>query len=417
MSINTVAPSVFDAELPALSYNVADTPEVVAPLIRAAQQLAPVAIGPVGPEILSYDLARALLRDHRFVVPPGMTLMAQGITSGPLWDKITGTILGLEGAEHHRQRSLVSKAFTPRATARLDGAMQAIMNGLADEVTSAGRCDFVEDIARRYPIPIICALIGAPSQDWELFSQWTQEVMKGFTFAGNIAEDEPAVMRAWGELDEYVADMVAQRRHRLTDDLLSGLIRATDGGDRLSVEELCGIVAGLLMAGTDTTRNQLAASMFVFCDHPDQWALLARCPQLAVQAVEESIRHSPAALGTMRMATDDVEFGGYLFPRGTIVLVNAYAANRDATFYDDPDRFDITRSGLPAVLTFGGGTHYCLGANLAKIELAEALKILAGRMPNPRRSAPTPWKPMLGLSGPITMHLEFDPTPVLGANA
>jgi cytochrome P450 len=161
------------------------------------------------------------------------------------------------------------------------------------------------------------------------------------------------------------------------------------------------------MAGTDTTRNQLAASVDVLCDHPDQWALLAEQPELAPRAVEETMRHSPIACGTLRAVAEDTDLAGVVFPAGTVVLVNTSAANRDTTVYDDPDRFDIRRDAAPAVLTFGGGIHYCLGANLARLELAEALKILTRRMPEPVRTGPAPWKPMMGLSGPTTLPIEF----------
>ena len=201
--------------------------------------------------------------------------------------------------------------------------------------------------------------------------------------------------------------MVARRRHTPTDDLLSDLIRAEDEGDRLNAAELRMLAGGLLLAGTDTTRNQLAGSIDVLVDHPDQWALLAQHPELAANAVEETIRHSPIGSGTLRIVTEDTEFAGYLFPAGTMVIVNTLAANRDPAVYDDPDLFDITRSAAPAVLTFGGGIHYCLGANLARLELAEALKIVTRRMTKPSRTGPAPWKPMMELSGPTTLPIEF----------
>jgi cytochrome P450 len=146
----------------------------------------------------------------------------------------------------------------------------------------------VTDIARPYPIPIICALLGEPREDWQQFSLWADDVFKAFSFTFDVA-DEPEVMRAWGELDDYVDDMVARRRHDLTDDLLSDLIRAEDDGDRLNAE-LRMLAAGLLLAGTDTTRNQLAAAVHVMCDHPDQRALLQEQPELAMQAVDERHR-------------------------------------------------------------------------------------------------------------------------------
>jgi cytochrome P450 len=406
MTVNALHASVFDAGLPNLSYDDTDTPAQVYPRIQSAQRLAPIALGPHGPEVLSYELVRAVLRDTRFQIPPGMSLAVQGITSGPLWDKVVNSLLCLEGTEHHRLRSLVSKAFTPRATARLHDTIDDVVNELVDRVADAGRCDVVADIARPYPIPIICALLGAPREDWQRFSTWADDIFKAFSFTFDAA-DEAEVMRAWGELDDYVDDMVARRRHDLTDDLLSDLIRAEDDDDRLNAAELRMLAAGLLLAGTDTTRNQLAASVHVLCEHPGQWALLQEQPELAIQAVDETMRHSPIASGTLRIVTEDVELGGYMFPAGTLIIANTAAANRDPAVYDDPDRFDLTRAGAPAILTFGGGVHYCLGANLARLELAEALKILARRMTNPRIVGPAPWKPMVGMSGPKSLPIEF----------
>jgi cytochrome P450 len=407
MAVGTVPASVFDADLPTLAYEAEETPAEVYPRLQAAREQAPVAMGPFGPEVLSYHLVRSVLRDSRFQIPPGINLLVQGVTSGPLWDKVVNSLLCLEGDAHHRLRSLTSKAFTPRATLRLHDTMVDVMNGLVDRIADAGSCDVVTDLARPYPVPIICALLGAPREDWQQFSLWADDVFKAFTFTVNVREVEPVVMRAWRELDDYVDDMVARRRHSLTDDLLSDLIRAEDDGDRLDAAELRMLAGGLLLAGTDTTRNQVAASVHVLCEHPEQWELLKEDPELAMRAVEETMRHSPIACGTLRLVVEDVELGGYIFPAGTMVLVNTAAANRDPAVYDDPDRVDITREGAPPILTFGGGVHYCLGANLARREIAEALNVLAHRLPNPRTAGPVPWKPMVSLSGPKSLPIEF----------
>lgn len=202
--------------------------------------------------------------------------------------------------------------------------------------------------------------------------------------------------------------MLTCRRHVLAGDLISDLIRAEDDGDRLSADELRMLVAALLMAGTDTTRLQLGAAAHVLCDHPDQWALLGRHPELAANAVDELIRHSPMTFVTLRVAVADVEVSGVVIPSGTIVVVNTGAANRDPAVYDDPDRLDIQRQGAPPPQTFGNGVHYCLGANLARLELAEALTVMTRRMPNARRTGPAPWKPVTALGGPIALPLEFD---------
>src|ERR1700733_2123659 len=170
MSVGAVPTSIFDADLPTLVYDAEETPAEVYPRLQAVQRQAPVALGPHGPEVLSYHLVRSVLRDTRFQIPPGINLLSQGITSGPLWDKVSNSLLCLEGDAHHRLRSLCSKAFTPRTVARLQDTMVDVMNELVDRVADDGRCDVVTDIARPYPVPIICALLGAPREDWQPFS-------------------------------------------------------------------------------------------------------------------------------------------------------------------------------------------------------------------------------------------------------
>ncbi|HTQ18152.1 cytochrome P450 [Mycobacterium sp.] len=402
-----ICPIVFDADLPKINYEHLQNLDEAHEIISQARRQAPLAIGSHGPEVLTYELVRSVLRDPRFRVPQGMFLAAQGITSGPLWERVATNLISLDGAAHLRLRRLVSKAFTPRATARLRTTIVDVINELVDRHAESGHCEVVTGIARQYPIPIICALLGAPSADWELFSDWTDDIFKVFDW--NVAAHERVILAAWDELDAYIDGMIANRRQTLTDDLISELIRAEDDGDRLSADELRMLVASLLMAGTDTTRNQLAASVHVLCDHPDQWALLGRHPELAMNAVEETMRHSPIAAGTLRTALEDVELAGVMIPAGTLVIANTAAANRDPAVYEDPDRLDITREGAPPMQTFGAGAHYCLGANLARLELAEALSVITRRMPNARRTSPAPWKPLTSISGPTTLPIEFDP--------
>src|SRR6516162_2976192 len=221
-------PSVFEAGLAMINYAHAEHPDEAHAIISQAREKSPIAIGPYGPELLTYDLVRTVLRDPRFRVPQGMFLAAQGITSGPLWDRVAANILSLDGAQHHRLRRLVSKAFTPKATARLRTTIIDIITGLIDRHSARGRCDVVTDIARQYPIPVICALLGAPPEDWELFSTWADDILKAFSW--DAANATPAILTAWDALDTYIDDMVARRRHALTDDLISELIRAGDDG-------------------------------------------------------------------------------------------------------------------------------------------------------------------------------------------
>lgn len=402
----TTCPSVFDAGLPVIAYDHLTDPDEAHRIIDGARELSPIALGPHGPEVLSYELVRTVLRDNRFITAHGLGLDLQGITSGPLWDRAISNILGLDGDVHHRLRRLVSKAFAPRGAERLRTLVIEIINGLVVPLTAAGRCDVVSDIARRYPTPVICALLGAPPEDWHLFSDWTDDIKKIFDW--NVAEDGPAILAAWDQLDAYLEELIARRRASLSDDLISELIRTEDDGDRLTHDELLMLSATLLGAGTDTTRNQLAAAVQVLADHPDQWALVGRHPELAADAVHELMRYCPIIFGTIRKAAEDIELAGVCIPAGTLVLANTAAANRDPDVYPNPDRVDITRADPPAMLTFGGGVHYCLGAHLARLELTEALRVITQRMPNPRPIGPVPWKAISGITGPVTLPLEFD---------
>ena len=394
-------PRVFGADLPTLDYHDLPDPAEAHARLAAARSESPIGLGPYGPEVLRYADVHTVLRDPRFINPPGLGLEAQGVTSGPLWDRATAGLLAIDGEAHTRLRRLVAKAFSPRAITRLQTLVAQTADGLVDAVAATGSGDIVTDVSRPYPTPIICALLGAPAQDWNLFSAWADAIMKIFDW--NVAQDGPVIEAAWDELDAYLDAMVTDRRTTLTDDLISELIRAEDDGDRLSHSELLMLAGSLLAAGTDTTRNQLAAAIECLIDHPDQWDLLAAQPDLAGQAVEELMRFSPVVFGAMRYATEDADIAGVTIPAGALVIANAAAANRDPAVFNDPDRLDITREHPSPILTFGGGTHYCLGAHLARLELTEAIRAITSRCPRLHRTGPSPWKRLTGVTGPTTL--------------
>ncbi|MBN9635585.1 MAG: cytochrome P450, partial [Actinobacteria bacterium] len=158
-----------------------------------------------------------------------------------------------------------------------------------------------------------------------------------------------------------------------------------------------------------TTRNQLAAALHVLCEHPEQWSTLAERPDLAHKAVEEALRYSPIGIGLPRDTLVDVELDGLTIPAGTQVIANSAAANRDPGVFDDPDRFDIDRDNPTPALSFGSGLHYCLGSHLARLELTEALTIMAKRMPGLHLDGPAAWKSFLGVTGPATLPVAFEP--------
>jgi cytochrome P450 len=319
------------------------------------------------------------------------------------------SILTEEGDDHARLRRLVAPAFTPKAADRLRPFMREVVDGLVDAVAPAGRCELVTDVCEPYPIPIICELLGAPKEDWRLFSRWASDLLR--VFNANLVEDAPVIIKAQDELDAYVGELIERRRHEPSDDLLTALIGAEEAGDRLSHAELVSMVIAVIVGGTDTTRNQLGCAVALFARHPDQWALLAERPELAPRAVEESMRFVGTIRGTGRYASEDVEYRGVVFPAGTFVFPSLIAANFDPAAFDAARTFDIRKEPTTVPqLSFGSGIHYCLGASLARAELQEALPLLARRMPGLELDGEVVWKPdTVAIWGPERLPLRFEP--------
>jgi cytochrome P450 len=380
--------------------------------IAAAREQHWLARGPFGYVVTRYPDVVGILRDRRFHSAVGLITQLQQVNDEKwLARRRRTSILSAEGDEHGRLRRLVAPAFTPRAADRLRPRMQEVIGSLLDAVTPTGRTELVGDVCEPYPIPIICALLGAPEQDWQSFSRWAGDILKVFT--SPMQPHLPAIMQAQDEIDAYVRELIAQRRSEPRDDLLTDLIAAEEAGDRLSPEELVMMVEAVIIGGTDTTRNQLACTTALFTRYPDQWALLAERPDLASRAVEESMRLLGAVRGTGRFAAEDVEYRDVLFPAGTLVFPNFVAANTEPGLWPAGEELDLLADAPPQPhLTFGSGIHYCLGAWLARAELQEALPLLARRMPELRVDGEITWKPMgAGIWGPERLPLAFTPTP------
>lgn len=362
-----------------------------------------------GYAVWHYDDVTGILRDKRWHSAAGRIPELMGITDERFLERQGVSILSAEGDVHLRLRRLVAPAFSPRQADRLRPFMREVINGLVDQVAAAGTADFAVDICEPYPIPIICELLGAPKSDWQLFSRWANDILEIFSL--DMADKLDLIIRAQDELDTYTRELIAERRHKPADDLLTDLIAAEEAGDKLTNDELVMMVNAVIVGGTDTTRNQLGCAMGLFAEHPDQWALLAERPELAQRAVEETMRYFGAVRGTARFASVDIEYRDVLFPAGTFMSVGLAEANRDGGVFREPQVFDITaqKSDQPQ-LTFGSGIHYCLGQALARAEMQEALPLLAQRLPNVRLDGPTEWKPDgVGIFGPAHMPITFDP--------
>ena len=397
-----------ELELPTVEFDFADAEEHRNALLALSKE-SWIAKGVFAYPIFKYEDCVAILRDKRWHSAAALAAEAFGVNDPRLKERRRQSILSAEGDVHTRLRRLVAPSFSPRAADRLRPFMREVMNSLIDPVAKNGKCDLATDICDPYPIPIICELLGAPKKDWQLFSRWAEDVLR--IFNATASEELDVIFKAQDELGAYTRQLIADRRSLPADDLITSLIAAEEAGDKLDEAELEMMVEAVIVGGTDTTRNQLGCSIALFAEHPEQWKLLAEQPELAGKAVEETMRYFGAVRATGRFASEDIEYKGVLFPKGTLVTPSLSIANRDETVFNDANIFDITRepAGQPQ-MTFGSGIHYCLGAALARAEQHEALPIMAQRMKNLRIDGAVTWKPStVAIFGPENMPISFDP--------
>ena len=288
------------------------------------------------------------------------------------------SIIGMDDPEHTRQRRLINKGFTPGTVRQLSDHMRELTNQIIDEIAERGECDFVEDFAIHLPLIIIAELMGLdPDQRLRLY-RWSDAMMAG---DGRIDPDDPvlhAAAEAFGEYTGMCAELIEARRGSAeTDDIISILTNAEDSG--LTSDELLMFLTLLVVAGNETTRNALTGGLVAFSRFPDQKDRLLAEPELIDTAVDEIVRFVSPVMSFCRTVTETHEYQGTRLEQGQKVLMLYQSANRDERVFDDPDAFRIDRDPNPH-LGFGIGTHYCLGANLARAEIKVAFTELFARL-------------------------------------
>lgn len=363
----------------------------------------PVLRSDLGALIIGYDEVHTALGDKRLRSGIPELIGLQGVSEGTPGAGIAQSVLASEGPRHVRLRRLLTKSLTPRAVEVQRPLIAKIANELIDSFDREN-CEFMSAFADHLPIRVISHILGVPDADHTEFAKWNQSITWMLSLA--VAEHADEIQWGLGNLIEYVTALVRDRTANPRDDLVTSLIAVGRDDDKYEDGDVEHMIMAMLFAGHDTTRNQLGLSAWLFATFPDQWQQLRDDPTSNAQAVEEVLRFKGAVDSAPRFATEDVEIGGYVIPAGTFVTVGLGHSNLDPDVFDNPTAFDICPA-RESMNTFGGGRHYCLGANLARAELQEAFAALANRFPTIELAGDPVWRPPIGIFGPDRMPLAF----------
>ncbi len=354
--------------------------------------------------VSGFENARALLRDARAGSPEeGVALQSLTGSARRGRDPEFRTMLFMNPPDHTRIRGLVSRAFTPRRVEQLRGEVAEMTDTLLDDMGGTG--DFVDGLAFLLPANVISALVGVPEEDRD----WLRPLIADMTatLEPTTTEAELAVAEKAGiEARAYLAELVAARRAEPRDDMLTGLIEASDGADRLTENEVLSNVLLIYSAGFETTTHLLSNMVRAFVAHPDQLARVRADRALVANAVEEVLRFDPPVQFDSRYVFDDIDIDGVTIEGGSTFLTLLAGANRDPAVCDEPDRFDVGRDDLQ-ILSFGSGIHFCLGAALARLEGQVVLERLIDRYEHWAITAEPTWRPRITIRGVERLEVAF----------
>ena len=359
--------------------------------------------------VTRYDDVAALLKDERFVKDRRNAMTPEQLGKQP-WvpgflRPLERNMLDLDDPDHHRLRTLVHKAFTPRIIEGLRERVQTIADDLLSVVTTQGFIDVVKDYALPLPLTVITELLGVPSRDHAKFHRWSKTLLQ-IGSASSVVKALPSLFMFM----RYLRKLVKEKRTQPEDDLLTALVQTEEAGDRLSEDELLAMVVLLLIAGHETTVNLIASGTLALLEHPEQQGQLKADPAMTKTAIEELLRYtSPVETATERFARETVTLHGVTIPKGELVLAVLASANRDEGQFAYPEELDLTRTPNKH-LAFGQGVHFCLGAPLARLEGQIAISTLLKRLPELHLGvAPEKlrWRPTFVVRGLESLPVDF----------
>ena len=320
-------------------------------------------------------------------------------------------MLNMDPPMHTRYRLLVNKGFTPRTVGRLEERARELVNEIIDQVSEKGECDFVTDVAAELPLQMIAEIMGVPQEDRHLVFDWSNRMIGSEDPEYGVTAE--AAQQASLELYAYANQLAGQKRAAPSDDVISVLLGADVDGERLSELEFDLFFLLLSVAGNETTRNLISHGTLALIEHPDERAKLLADPTLLPSAIEEMLRWATPVMHFRRTAARDTEIGGQPIAEGDKVVIWYISANRDEAVFADPYRFDIARSPNEHVSFGGGGPHFCLGANLARLEIRVMFEELLRRIPDMELAGPVQRLRSNFINGLKHMPVRFTPAPAV----
>ena len=349
----------------------------------------------------SYEICNTVLRDGSFGVAPAKEFGEPDLGLGDLVHPLEDSFIFRNPPEHTRLRRIVSPLFTPHALHKREQRIEAIVNGFLDDLAGRDEFDLVSEFAARVPIKVICDLLGVPDAQHRKMTQWGVTLAVAIDGAGSMTQVRN-LRTTIRELDDFLATMIEQHHRQPSEDVIDTML--ADG--TMTPQELLATSGLLLAAGFETTVNLIGNGVLALLANPEVRQRLIDDPSAADTIVEEILRLDPPVQRTARMALRDTELAGRPVKAGTLVLLLTAAANRDPAVFADPHRLDPDRPNARDHLTFSSGVHYCLGAGLARMEGAIALRALFRRFPDLRVAGPVRRRPSNTIRGPLSLPVR-----------
>lgn len=381
-------------DIPVLDWNLQDPQASSYDLFRDLRAKTPLVKVPMGMGSMVLALRASMVDD---IVSPENTRqletemqMMQGIFDGPILDFISQVMLFANGEVHQRRRQPVARTFAFKLMEAMRPKAAAVAAEIINEHLGKGPFDYLKDFAAQIPARIIADILGIPRADLPVFMKWISDTAASIGFVD--PERRADIEKSLVEFNAYVDKLLADRRANPRGDFLSDYVAATAASGDMTEGEIRAQVVGLILAGSDTTRNSMCMTLSQLLQHPDQWAALVADPDgLKKKASEEGLRFEPVVSGIPRVTTKDLEIEGFLIPPGAVLAVSILSVLRDPAVYSDPEIFNIHRTDQQRWhLAFGAGAHRCAGEALARVELEETLAAIARLAPNTRITGPCP---------------------------